>query len=309
MLSVYLDQNAWIAVAQVMTGHQKGGPYVDTVKHMFDVVSSRKASFPLSQIHIEETTRMTASRRRFDLAKAMVALSRRASMAPFSALIGSEIDGALHRRFGRPDPPEKPQPFGVGLAFACGLPPDSIPTNADDIENAVAEMFALAKGDVSPELVKATAKRREDADRYQASEAGNATRFAEAVRNFGFDRAFVTVAGDLQQLLIGRLIGNGISLKEFAALGPVGLTALLRDIPSLRAITEMRMAKLRNTSARWDRNDLADVRALGVAAVYCNAIVSERSWIGYMHRGGVADWCKAILLPDLNQLTTHLPTL
>jgi hypothetical protein len=306
MLQIYLDQNKWVAVAQVITGHEKSAPFREIVGEMFAHAAAGRVSFPLSTVHIEETTRIADNRRRMDLARAMIVLSRRAAIAPLSRLRGPEFDQALHAVFGRPEDPERPEPFGLGLGFTCGLPSESERTPLGNAERAMVEFFALAAGDSTRQLAEATARRRAGAARYGAIEAGNAVRFAEAVRRFGLDRAFVTVAGHVDRDLIGRMIANDISVAEFADLGPEGCVGLLRKVPSLRASTEVRMAKLRNTSARWEPNDLADIRALSVAAVYCDVVVGERSWTGYMRSGGLADWCRAALLTDLNDLADHL---
>jgi hypothetical protein len=64
----------------------------------------------------------------------------------------------------------------------------------------------------------------------------------------------------------------------------------------------LRMQKLPNPQHRWEPHDLNDVKAMSAAAVYCDVVVTEKSWVDLMHRAGVDDRLGTRLLTDINDL-------
>jgi hypothetical protein len=79
-------------------------------------VADGTASYALSTAHIFETWKQHSAAKRLPLAQTMMEISRNDAIASPQQMLPAELDHALHRRFGRPDPPADLQPFGRGLA-------------------------------------------------------------------------------------------------------------------------------------------------------------------------------------------------
>lgn len=113
MKHIYLDQNQWSYLslaAEAVTRSAADGT----------------ASFPLSTAHVFETWKQHRADKRQPLAQTMMEISRNDAIASPQQLLPPELDQALHRRFGRPDPPAQVEPFGRGLQHLS--PADSLRT-------------------------------------------------------------------------------------------------------------------------------------------------------------------------------------
>jgi hypothetical protein len=82
-------------------------------------------------------------------------------------------------------------------------------------------------------------------------------------------------------------------------LGRDGLTAFLGDLPTRSVTLDLRRDKHAQGQQQWEPNDLNDMVALPIAAVYCDVVVTERQWVNRMRRAGVAQRFETRLIADL----------
>jgi hypothetical protein len=87
-------------------------------------------------------------------------------------------------------------------------------------------------------------------------------------------------------------------------LGRDGLTAFLGDFPTRSVTLDLRRDKHAQGQQQWEPNDLNDMVALPIAAVYCDVVVTERQWVNRMRRAGVAQRfeTRLMLIADLADL-------
>ncbi len=85
------------------------------------------------------------------------------------------------------------------------------------------------------------------------------------------------------------------------ARGQEGMAEFLRAVPTMFVSSEIE--RLRHASPKpWERQDLTDIAALSVAAVYCDAVVTERLWVDASRRAKLDERCETTFLTGVDQL-------
>lgn len=302
VLRVYLDQNKWVDLAHSAARTAKGVLFQDAYAAATRAAAQRSTSFPLSAIHIDETCRIRRLKWRHDVAFVMIRLSRRDSIARWQEITEVEIDRALHQLCGRPAEPPQTAPFGTGLAFACGGETEDR-NQPHHVEAATAEFLALAAGDSTAGFRQQTADRFQGAKDFAEALQQMGPKLNEGRRRVGDDRAFVSVATSL--------LGNRVAQRGlFNDVPPIGLRGVdtsqdgrvLRQLPSVGCLTRLILLKQANPQSRWDAHDLNDLKALGIAAVYCDVAIAEKGWISYLRRVGAHQAFGTQLVSDLRLL-------
>src|SRR6266699_2321638 len=114
-VSIYLDQSHWIHLAQAHTSHKNGERYKEVYQYLLEWRAAGKIVCPLSLTHYMELYATGSYRQRTDVATVMSTLSGFRTIASTSVLRRAEIEQALNKRFGKPEEPMQPQPFGFGV--------------------------------------------------------------------------------------------------------------------------------------------------------------------------------------------------
>jgi hypothetical protein len=97
---VYLDQKCWIDFARFYYG-QPSGDGKELVSKILEYSEISLLLFPLSISHLEETLRITSSRRKSQLASLMAKLSKGYSLQPhIDAVVEAEIENIVLRKAG-----------------------------------------------------------------------------------------------------------------------------------------------------------------------------------------------------------------
>jgi hypothetical protein len=84
------------------------------------------------------------------------------------------------------------------------------------------------------------------------------------------------------------------------------MSALLKQIPTVYASSELRRLRHAGSSRRWERGDLIDISALSVATVYCDVVVTERQWRSVIHQAKLDERNMTVVLSDVAQLGAHI---
>lgn len=324
MKRVYLDQNKWIDLAAAEHGSKRGESYRDTHLLLRATVEAGDVSLPLSSAHYIET----ANRRDWDsrrkLALVMASFSHLHTIAPGSALIPGELDRAMQQAFGRPDTLLPMKPFGHGLAHAFdrGIEPYRVPP---ELASYVADRWGVERGvNYMRELVMLTGLPPEAEEKLPGFKplshlpvAEQYARDKEELRqarqaagwNKGEKAARVAAAEaftDHEEQLNAALERAQVSATALYDLGAEGMTAFLRTIPTIFTASELE--RLRHTASQkeWERQDLTDITALGVAAVHCDVVVTERFWVEAAKRARLGHTYNTVFLRRLEDLPQHL---
>jgi hypothetical protein len=88
--------------------------------------------------------------------------------------------------------------------------------------------------------------------------------------------------------VIAALIGADVSIEELEELDAEGFERLVRSIPTVWVMTELRRVRYRNPAQGFTPNDLNDLRALSTAIVYCDLVVIDKAWADAVRRTSLA---------------------
>jgi hypothetical protein len=117
------------------------------------------------------------------------------------------------------------------------------------------------------------------------------------------DVLLVTQLMDIQEPILEALHRAGISEGEFMAREAVELTEFMARVHTRWAGFRLRALRHENAQQPWTDTDLNDVQALAVALVYCDVVVTEKSWTHLIRRGQLDEWFETRVISDLAELT------
>lgn len=302
---IYLDQFAWIALARSRLGKEHSSHLKSTRSRLLAAANSGEALFPLSLVHYLETWKRSSPQQRAELAAEMGLLSGFVTLAPPQSLWRAEIEHALHRHFGKPSSISPIEFLGRGMAFAFDHPDfagKSVTPNSEDF--ILREWATLASFNEKGEFSKENLARIEHASNFADVETANSVRLkgwmVDAREKSQRFRVHTLVL--FEREITSALIGNGIEVSEFEALGADGMEQLVADIPSLWILTELRRNRFANPSQGFNKSDLNDLRALAIAVNYCEVVVADKAWVHAIRQTGLADKYKTFVTSNLQDV-------
>jgi hypothetical protein len=285
---VYLDEWVWVRLARAAYGHADAADAVGALAKLRELVAAKRIVCPLSNVHYLETQAHYVEDRRIRLGAIMVELGRLRTLAAPKVIVGSEIDSALSRRFGRPLEPAPIRVLGLGVGHAFG----------ERLEVAVGRRLDETEGQWAQRKVQAqylfevgaiTGVRGDGPMEHLASHNRLSMRYARGEQDLaakmraagitGLARDELLVADeidDISRLLDERLRAAGVTWNEFVSLGREGVADFLDDLPSRSVALALRRERHRNPHERWKEGDLHDIAAVSVAVAYCDVVVIEK---------------------------------
>lgn len=97
-----------------------------------------------------------------------------------------------------------------------------------------------------------------------------------------------------------------VSADALLDLGSEGMTRFRDAVPTMSASSELERLRHSTSQKPWERQDLTDITALAVAAVYCDIVVTERFWVDVARRARFQEKFGTLFLSSLEQLPEHL---
>ncbi len=331
-VSIYLDQLHWIHLAQAHTGHKDGERYKGAYQYLLERRNAGKIVCPLSLTHYMELSATGNYRQRTDVATVMKTLSGFRTIASTSVLRRAEIEQALHKRFGKPEGPMQPQPFGFGVSYAAngenrmmkihgkGSSMESLAAAVGGIEKIKeleCEFTAMAEFEVlrgphesqvqelrdkygyAPEAAVEVARKRAAQEEELAQQL-----IANPSQRRKLDNIVTAryLLWELSDPLMPALTKIGMTMQDFLALGAEGITQFVHDIPTADVLVAFTKANLKNLNRTWKKNDIHDMDALAVAIPYCDVVVTEKHAYTQMFNAGMEQKYNTKLLRTLDDL-------
>ncbi|WP_447982597.1 hypothetical protein [Achromobacter kerstersii] len=284
---VFLDQNKWIELARVHSGHISSGPVAELLPQLIAAVQERRVLFPLSASNIMETAKRNDHESRRHVAETQAILSLGYVHRSRASRIAIELRLAIQRRFGA-----EPAAMPLNWAFAPGFmhafePMDDLiagPEERGRVRSANSLMHPAA-------LYLDFMVNQEDARRREAIAA--LTRgLAELVvriesrrqlladKSVDFRRRAYAAQSWVENLdLLNKTVAAlGYSFDQLRTLGDQALRALLEDIPTMNVEVEM-AARLESGTGSLSPNDVLDMQSFYTAIPYSARIVAEKAAI------------------------------
>ena len=322
---VYLDQWVWIRLARAALGRPKDPQDPDVLAVVRESVRLGLASYPLSPVHYKELAAGASPRQARELAPVIEAISRHHTMTgPGIDVVSGELDRYLHRRFGRPAAPRAIQVFGQGFGHAFGEgdrfrprlvagdggPPPVAPGVRHQLEELAAEVtehFMLAGLPEGAAIPGYDPRAHTVYDRQFAEQENDLARHLVTlpqakVRDVIYARA---LAGDVIPLLGPALQHAGLPPGALPLDSKEAAMAMLRELPTLWATTELKRLQHENPGRPWVPQDHGDLMALTMAIVHCDIVVFDKHWTALARRAGLAR-ANGTILCRLGELSAHL---
>jgi hypothetical protein len=104
------------------------------------------------------------------------------------------------------------------------------------------------------------------------------------IRDVMYARALV---GDVIPLLEPALRHAGLPPDVMPLGSKEAATAMLRELPTLWAVTELKRLQHQNPARPWVRQDHGDLIALTMAIVHCDIVVFDKHWSALARRAGL----------------------
>lgn len=333
---LYLDLMHWVALARAQVGHPDGAPHRELLSLL--VAKRDDVQVVLSAELYMEMWAIRSTRRRFELAEVMEAVSGFAALRDLSGVVTMELDaGIQHVLGGAHEWP--PQPLLVqGVLPAFGRDgtlrvvdrsggdrtaeargsyrggPDAFDRVIRDAQRMLARNVLRGPADARDEAALRSAgwdpfAAKRVAEQRAAEESAQAERFAQhptwrrgRVRDVVAARFLaLDVLDEMMRATSfrGTTIGGVVST-------PVEARLLVDAMPSVDAQVTLRTAKHRSTTTKWRSNDIFDLDALSRAIAYCDVVVTEQHIAHLAHAEGLADRAHTTVLSDLTQLAAVL---
>lgn len=286
---VFLDQNKWIELAQVHSGHTSSGAMAELFSQLLVGVQRKRVLFPLTVSNIIETSKCNDLDRRRNVAETQAILSLGQAHRSRAGRMTVELRAAIQRQLGG-----KPVDMAPYWAFApdfmqafepmdelIAMPNDLVRVrdlnarthpaalyldfmvNQDDFNRREA-IATLSQG--LAELVARIESRRE----------------CFAKKSIDFRRRAYAVQAwvDNIHILNKTVAALGYSVDQLRALGGSTMRALLEDVPTMSVEVEM-AARLESKTGALSGNDVLDMQSFYTAIPYSNRVVAERAAISY----------------------------
>ncbi|WP_064574044.1 hypothetical protein [Cupriavidus gilardii] len=119
---VFLDQNKWIELARVHSGHTTSGPTAELFPQLVAAVQAKRVLFPLSASNIVETAKRHDPDSRRHVAETQAILSLGYVHRSRASRMGVELRAAIQRRFGL-EPVAMPPHWAFAQGFMQAFEP------------------------------------------------------------------------------------------------------------------------------------------------------------------------------------------
>ena len=314
---VFLDQNAWIYLAQGHYGVNRA--FSEVAKLAVNASEDERVIFPLYIGHFAETAKNKKMERRERLSQFMVKLSKGNTLLPSNIAIEREIECACLQAITGETIDLLPWLLGKGYAHMMGSSgvqvewDGVVPKEIEKINKMLSDKMLDPKTFVA--LVNC------GIDKQQLKElTDNADKTVTLVedirkRNAGIPKASrykTEVVMYFDNSLLKRIVDFMLS-KQLSPklLDPVfsnkdSLIRFFRTMPSNYCLFELSYFRDMQPQRKIQSNDMNDLMSLCLAIPYCDVVVTERQWANGANQRGIDKEYKTLVLGSVTDLKSAL---
>lgn len=308
MRLIYLDQNHWIGLARAASGRDSNPSQVAALELVRALRAHGAARFPLSVGHYLETGKRSAGESRNRLGLVMAEISELYTLAPYDKIVDHEIEVALSLEL-----PNRIQVRtfellgrGVGHAFGQDAQIRMDPSLRARVSGGVARRAeAAAQREFEVTLLAGPASPGDPApNRFDGRRYGEsfATGLIECRRRYqgitdpDLRRRFIRYLSvmDILDEVNGVLRANRVDGEEFLSDDAAPLDRLLDRMRTRQLDLHLRTEFARDPGLTITANDLIDWAQAGVAAMYCDVVVTDAKFASLLNRPGLQKRAKVI---------------
>ncbi|HHE0501892.1 TPA: hypothetical protein ACN36P_001805 [Vibrio parahaemolyticus] len=273
---VYLDQNKWIQLAQIVHGKDKSP---ESMRVLDEIKASIECGYiyPLSAIHYQEFSRISNVGRRKRLGQVMWDFSKNHTLASTEKIVVHEIEVALSKYFPAIKISEL-QLIGKGMAHAFGEERHEPIL----LSNYIDKSLLTGEDELGIEPIKYYDESFRK--RFQEHLTQLNIKKSELPKSRWDDWLYAIVLSDISNPMTKVLFENSIDPKELGELESSGLSALVKAMPSRNIDIHLHRQVLKNSNYNSKPSDLEDWAGLGIAASYCDVVVCEKHFADMLKR-------------------------
>lgn len=274
---VYLDQNKWIQLAQIINGKNKSKSAIETLN---EIKASIECGYiyPLSAIHYLEFSRISNSGRRKRLGQVMWDISKNKSLASSEDIVIYEIEVALSKYFPKIKP-RNLELIGTGVLHAFGQDEQSeLPWLSQYIDKSL--LTGAEALDIDPISFFCEKYRKN----FQ-SHLSSLNEKKHQLENSKWENWLYAIAlKDISSPLTKVMINNGIHPDQLNDFSADEYTDIVNSMPSRALDVHLHRQVLKNPNYKAKMSDLEDWAGLGLAACYCDVVVCEKHFADMLRR-------------------------
>jgi hypothetical protein len=316
---VYLDQKDWIFLAR---GYYDSSFKINSeICNLVLEASKKKAIFPLSIVHFDETLRRLDAGSRTRLATFMVKVSKGYTILPGAVIMKSEVRQAALKKLGLPTIDFSKFAIGRGVSHMLGakgelvrkegtVGPDLPEETKKKILGYVDSPQALLQFLTSQKLVEKSqhiqqnhasiVEKMEQIRRRNAMIRDNDLRYRVCIARF-----LVDVIGPwLGRLMVDlnlpmkAIIREDWTQKEF--------TEFFQNMPTAYCLFTLTYHRDQYMQRSIERNDINDIWALTMAIPYCDIVVTESMWGSIARQSKLDKIYNTLILSSAEELKNYI---
>lgn len=276
---IYLDQNKWIELAQMVHGKNASAQAKRTVGELRAAVDAKSATLPLSSFHYIETSRISNVGRRVRLGEVMWRFSQGATLLAYEAVVRHQLEVALSKHLPQ-IVPDKIQIVGRGHTHAFAVPPlqGTLARFEAEVERILLAGSALLG--IDPPSSRNTAYRENFRDHLATLFERQKTVPKDMRENWLYAMSTVDILNAINDVMRKHALPFG----TLSTLGEEKLKQVINDMPTRRVDLHLHKQVLRNEAYRAKDTDLEDWGSLALASSYCDVVVCEKHMTDMLKR-------------------------
>ena len=314
---VYLDQKCWIEIAKIYYG-KPSQQERQLIEKLFKASENSQVIFPLSILHLEETMRISDTKRKSQLASLMIKLSKGYSFQPYyAANIRAEIFNVILKKLGIPPINIRNYVLKQGISNLIGAKPELIQKKGAEsselpedlkkkllyvLESLETMEFALKQGPIksieqsNKDTVKTMEKIRHE---LLGIKDNNLRRRVFLARNL-----MATVIPELAKILFENNLPKDFIIKENPTRKDI--EEFLDNIPTALCLFTLIFRRDQQLQRPIQVNDFSDINFLTLALPYSDIVVTENMWVSIVRDSKLDRKCNTIILSSISELAKYL---
>lgn len=314
---VYLDQKCWIDIARICYG-EPSKQEKELVEKILEASEEGQLIFPLSISHLDETMRISDTRRKNQLASLMAKVSKGYSLQPYvDIVIEAEVRNIVLKKLGLPTLNIRNYVLKRGISNLIGGKPKLVPRNGaksselpEDIKKKLLDLLE------NPETIEFALKQSppKSIDRSKRKLVERMERIRQELSGVKDNdlRKRVFLARNMFEMVLPRLarilyecnLPKDFIIKEKST--HEDLNKFLDNIPTALCLFTLIYQRDQQFQRPIKANDFHDIWFLTLAIPYSDIAITEKMWASISKRAKLDRKCKTIILSSISELGKYL---
>ena len=308
---LYLDQNAWVALARAAWDKTEYPREHATLAVVIDAIKAHGLIVPLTFTNLYETMKINDPVRRATMAYTQAVISGGRVFRGRRRILGDTLSAYLANQFGRPCPAAVDHWFLSDIWFeavgdrSSGAFGDELPDNVVDLIRANPAELLFDYLALSDEEVRREAVRRYSASSAELLARIEARRLIAAGATLALRRRAYGARLIIDEIdfIIATARGIGLNWRDVRDIGSSLLRRLTVDVPILHVERELAV-RIEDQTRPISENDLRDMSAFAAVLPFVDIVVAEKPFVNLARQARLEERYDKKLLTSIFDLST-----